>query len=127
MSVKETLANEIETQIKAMEYMEIGTDVYDKAVKGVTELLDKLNEMERMDYDYQDKYEAREKETEVKLIQMKEDKKDRIVKNSLTAISVIGGIAVTVWGTIATLNFEKEGTITSSAGRSFITRLFPKK
>lgn len=127
MNVKETLAIEIESQIKAMEDMEIGSEVYRDAIDGLNVLLSKFNDLERTEFEYQDKYEAREKETEVKLMQVKEDRKDRIVKNCLTAVSVVGGIAVTVWGTIKTLKFEEEGTITTNAGRAFVNKLFPKK
>ena len=62
-----------------------------------------------------------------KLEQIKEDKVDHIVKNSLTLFGTVAGIVLTVWGTNKTLKFEETGTITTSAGRAFIKNLFSKR
>lgn len=127
VSVKLLLAEKVVNQIDAMEKMEVGSEQHKLAVDELTKMLDKLNEMEKNDCDYWDKNAAREKETELKLKQMDEDKKDRLIKNCLTAVGTIGGLLLTIWGTKVSIDFEKEGTITTFAGRSFFNRLFPKK
>lgn len=127
MSVKTLLEKEIESQLTTLDDLNFGTDEYEKAVNGLAKLLDKYNEMEHAEMEYQDKYESREAENDLKLKQMDEDRKDRIVKNCLTAVSAVSGIGLAVWGTLKTLKFEETGTITTMAGRTWINKLFPKK
>ena len=59
--------------------------------------------------------------------QLKDDKKDRLIKNIIGAAGVVLPIAVTIWGTKVSLKFEEEGTFTTIMGRGFINKLLPKK
>lgn len=127
MNVKDLLAKRIEKLNESMEKMEPGSDEYKAAADVLAKLLDKLNDIEKTDYEYWDKQESRNKETELKLKQMREDRVDHIVKNCLTAVSVIGGLTLTVWGTLVSLDFEKTGSVTTIMGRGFINNLLPKK
>ena len=127
MSVKQLLVNEIEMELKSLEDIEFGSEEHKIANETIGKLLDRLNDMERIETESLDKKEAREAENELKVIQMAEDRKDRIIKNVLTGISVIGGLGLTIWGTNKTLKFEETGTITTNAGRAFISKLFSKK
>ena len=126
MSVKEQLTKVIEIQMEMLKDMKPGTEEYKNASDVLAKRLDKLNEMDRNDYDYWDKCETREKETELKLKQLAEDRRDHNVKNVLTGVSVVGGFALTVWGTLKSLNFEKDGTVTTLIGRGFINKLLHK-
>jgi hypothetical protein len=58
--------------------------------------------------------------------QMREDRKDRIVKNIIGAAGVVLPLVVTIWGTTVSLKFEETGTITTHSGRNFVQRLFRK-
>ena len=138
MSVKDLLMKEIESQIEALDEMEFGSDVHKAAVDDLTKLLSKLNEMEKIESERQEAINSREAETELKkqqyeaenelkAQQMEEEKKDHFIKNCLTAVSVIGGFAITVWGTYKSIKFEETGTITTIMGRGFINKLLPKK
>lgn len=115
MSVKELLRDEIERQIGSLEDLGFGSPEHSTAVSDTTKLLDKLNEMER-----------NENEHDEKIIQMHEEKIDRIVKNCLTGVSVVGGMALTVWGTYKSIKFEETGSITTIMGRGFINKLLHK-
>ena len=126
MSVKEQLTKVIEVQMEMLKDMKPGTEEYKNASDVLAKLLDKLNEMDRNDYDYWDKCETREKETELKLKQLAEDRRDHNVKNALTGVSVVGGLALTVWGTLKSLKFEENGTVTTLIGRGFINKLIHK-
>lgn len=126
MSVKEQLTKVIEVQMEMLKDMKPGTEEYKNAFDVLAKLLDKLNEMDRNDYDYWDKCETREKETELKLKQLAEDRRDHNVKNTLTGVSVVGGLALTVWGTLKSLKFEENGTVTTLIGRGFINKLLHK-
>ena len=126
MSVKEQLTKVIEVQMEMLKDMKPGTEEYKNASDVLAKLLDKLNEMDRNDYDYWDKCETREKEIELKLKQLAEDRRDHNVKNTLTGVSVVGGLALTVWGTLKSLKFEENGTVTTLIGRGFINKLLHK-
>lgn len=119
MSVKVLLEKEIEAGFEELKEMETGSEEYEKKLNSIGKLLDKYNDMDRNENDYLEK--------SAKLEQMKEDKKDHIIKNCLTGLSVVSGIVLTVWGTNKSLKFEETGTVTTMAGRAFIQKLFPKK
>lgn len=59
--------------------------------------------------------------------QMKDEQKDRLIKNILGAAGIALPLLVTVWGTKVSLKFEEEGTFTTIMGRGFIQKLLPKK
>lgn len=123
MGLKTEIREEVQNELKELRKMQLGSDEYRSTVDGVTKLADRVIEMDKLDNERQVQAEIHEKEMELKQEQMKEDKKDRIIKNCLTGVSVIGGMLVAIWGTIASINFEKEGTITTSAGRKHLNKI----
>ena len=138
MDVKDLLTQTIGNQIEALEDMEVGSDKYKTTVDGISKLMDKLNESNKNDYDYWLADEARKlekelkenqlaQETELKERQLAEERTDHIVKNGLTALSIVTGIGLTIWGTYKSFKFEETGTITTIMGRGFISNLLPKK
>lgn len=126
-TVKMQLEKEIEILFDALKDMEVGTEEHTTASTDLAKLLDKYNEMTKNDYDYWDRQETREKDHEIKTKQMEDDRKDRRVKNWLTGISIGGGFGLTIWGTLKSLKFEETGSLTTSAGREFIKKLFHLK
>lgn len=127
MSIKSLLNEEIKDQIENLSQETPGTEEHKIAVESLAKLLDKSIEMDKLDIEYQDKYECREAETELKQRQFEDERKDRRVKNILTGVSIIGGFGLTIWGTCKSLKFEEEGVVTSIVGRGFIQKLLPKK
>lgn len=123
MSLRTEFREEIRNELKELSKMEVGTETYSKTVDGVTKLADRVIEMDKLDNERQAQAENHENEMELKLAQLKEDKKDRLVKNCLTGVSIVGSMAIAVWGTIASINFEREGTFTTSAGRKHINKV----
>ena len=127
MSVKRLLNEEIVSEIENLNKVPLGSEEHKIAADALAKLLDKSIEMDKLDLEYQDKADSREAANNLKRIEIEEEKKDRRVKNVLTGVSVIGGFAVTIWGAIKSLEFEKTGTITTIMGRGFIQKLLPKK
>lgn len=136
--VKKLLTEEIGKRLESMDEIPMGSPDDKEYVENLNKLLGKLNEMEKIkldqenaikthEDDYRLKLKQMEIENELKELQMKEDRHDRLVKNGLTLLSLLVGTGVTVWGVIVSINFEKEGTITTQAGRALLNRLFPKK
>ena len=110
----ETLLHEkIKSDFETLKELEVGSGAYTATVDGVAKLMDRAIEIDKLNADQQ-----------LKQKQLDEDRVDRIVKNCLTAVSVIGGFAMTYWGAKNSWKFEETGTITSTPGRKFINNLF---
>ena len=149
MEIEKRLRSEIDAQIGYLGEMEAQTDEYKAKVDCVTKLLDRAIEMEKLAREHEDRVAAQEAEREMKekqaeaelefkreqmnaenslkIKQMEEERKDRWVKNGISVAGILLPIAVTVWGTKKSFEFEKEGTITTIMGRGFLNKLLPKK
>lgn len=125
--IKTKLHIEIEEGFDKLNEMEIGTDQHKAAVDEIAKLMDRAIELEKVENEAEDKEETRKNEKALRLKQMEDEKKDRLVKNCLTGASILSSIGVTVWGALKSWKFEETGTITSTAGRKFIGNLFSKK
>lgn len=121
------LREELQSEFEDLRDMKLGTEEHKIAADTVMKLMDRAIEIEKLENEVQDKAENREIETDLKTKQMNEDKKDRFVKNCLTAVSVVGGLGLTIWGSCKSWKFEETGTITSTAGREFMKKLFHMK
>ena len=127
MKNKSLLETEIQGQLEALGAVERGTDDYKTMVDGVTKLLDRSIEMERLEAEREEKARALKAENELKLQQMAEERKDRWFKNGIAIGGIVVPAVLAVWGTFKTLKFEETGTVTTIMGRGFINKLLPKK
>lgn len=127
MSTERLLDDVIRHDLELLRGMEAGTDQYRTTVDGVTKLMDRMLEIDKFNTEYSEKIESRETEQEIERERMEHERRDRLIKNCLTATSIVSGVLLTVWGTYKTFKFEESGTITSTAGRKFINSLFFKK
>lgn len=127
MSIETLLREEIADELEQLKKMEVGTDAYRTTVDGLTKLVDRAIEMEKIDIESQEKVDNREIENDLKLKQMEEDRKDRLVKNCIAVAGIVIPSALTIWGTLKSFKFEEEGTVTTIMGRGFINKLLPKK
>lgn len=110
------LNDEIKNVFEKMEGLTPGTEEYTEAADSLAKLMDREIELEKI-----------ESESDNKDKQMKEETKDRWVRNIIAAAGVIIPSALTIWGTKKTINFEETGTITTTAGRNFFNNLFRRK
>ena len=127
VNIETLLYDEIETEFDKLSKLEPGSEKYKVTLDGLTKLMDRAIEIEKVDIDCKDKEATRESEQLYKEQQMSEDKKDRLVKNIISAAGVVLPLIVTIWGTKVSLKFEEEGTFTTIMGRGFINKLLPKK
>lgn len=127
MSMETLLYDEIETGFEKLRGVEIGSEEYKAKVDGLTKLLDRAIEIEKVNNDCVDKAEIRKNDKLIKEQQLVDDKKDRLVKNLIGVGGVVLPILVTIWGTKVSLKFEETGTFTTIMGRGFINKLLPKK
>lgn len=125
--VENLLEVEIDDEFEKLSKMETGTEQYKTTVDGLTKLLDRAIEIEKMHDERERAEQTRKDEEKFRQQQFESERKDRWIKNGLTATGIVAPLIVTVWGTLKSLKFEEEGTITTLIGKGFINKLLPKK
>lgn len=127
MRIETLLRDEIQNEFEDLKQMELGSETYKTTVDGLTKLVDRAIEMEKMESELQERIDNRETDNDLKLKQMKDEKTNRFVTNAIAIAGIVIPSLLTVWGTMKTLKFEEEGTVTTIMGRGFINKLLPKK
>lgn len=124
---KTLLENEIERLLKELSYENVTTDEYKTTVDELVKLIDRSNEARKIQNEYEEKVRCRERDYELKLKQLNDEKKSRVIDHSINIASVLVTSLITIWGTKVSLKFEETGSITTIMGRGFINKLLPKK
>ena len=127
MEIHVMLSEEFQDEIGRLGGIEVGTEEYKVAVDGVTKLADRIIEIEKFEAECAEKERVREFEAEQKAKQLEKEAKDRKIGYWLTGIGIGVPALITIWGTLVSLDFEREGTVTTIMGRGFINKLLPKK
>lgn len=127
VNVENLLYEAIGNDFEHVNAKELGSDERKAAFNELTALLDRAIEMDKLESEREDRAETRESEQALKEQQLEEDKKDRLIKNIVSAAGVVLPILVTIWGTKVSLKFEETGSFTTIMGRGFINKLLPKK
>ena len=127
MKIETMLSDEIKKEIGELGKIPLGSEEYRTTVDGVTKLMDRAIEIEKTEAEFKEKVKNQEIDNNLKVKQMQDENKDRIVRNILTAAGIVIPAVLTIWGTSRTLKFEETGTITTFAGRNFVNNLFRKK
>ena len=99
------LLNEIATLFAKLETLEAGTEEYSKVNGELVKLIERAESMERFH------------------IEREENRKDRFIKYGIAVGSTLLEVTVLVWGAKKSWKFEETGTITSTAGRSFMGKI----
>lgn len=127
MSIKTLLEQEINDEFETLGKIEIGTKEYATTVDGLTKLVDRAIELQKFEADRNDRISHQEEEMDLKKQQAAEEKKDRRVKNWLTAAGIIIPTGTALWGTVWTWYKEVEDSNTSTAGRNMMNFLLKLK
>lgn len=127
MNIEHMMHEEIQSELEELSKIKLGSEEYKVTVDGITKLADRVIEMRKSDIEKEAKDRDREIDTNLKIQQMEEERKDRFIKNGIALVGIAIPTAVTIWGTLKSIEFEKEGTITTIMGRGFIQKLLPKK
>ena len=121
------LYDEINAEFEDLSKMALGTEEYKVTVDGLTKLMDRAIDMKKFDTEYAERIENQKMDNCLKQKQMDEERKDRWMKNGISIAGIVIPSLITIWGTVKSMEFEKEGTITTIIGRGFINKLLPKK
>ena len=127
MNIEDLLEDELDAQFTKLRTEELKPEEEKAVVETLTKLMDRKIEMDRVHNDCVDKEATRKSEQLLKQRQLEEEKKDRLIKNIISAAGIALPLLVTIWGTKVSLKFEEEGTFTTIMGRGFINKLLPKK
>ena len=120
------LHEEIQSEFEELKTLEVGSDKYKTTVDGLTKLMDRAIEIDKLNDGAEERRDARDIDAELKQEQLEADIKDRKVRNAISLAGIIIPTAVTIWGTLKSLKFEESGTLTTNAGRNFMNRIFKK-
>ena len=127
MSIKHRLSEEIEKELEDLQRMKLGSDEHRTAVDELTKLVDRYNEMEKLDEEREEKAANRLNDDEFKAAQAKRDAINKWIDHCIAIAGIVLPLVVTIWGTKASFRFEKEDSVTTIMGRGFINKLLPKK
>lgn len=116
MNFEELLEEDLVSEMEKLRTTQYDDKAYGTVSDTVSMLMDKKIELEKT-----------KNEQLFREQQLKEEKKDRLIKNIIGAAGVVLPLAVTIWGTKVSLKFEEEGTFTTIMGRGFVNKLLPKK
>ena len=116
MNIETLLNKEIKSEFECLEDLEAGSEAYKATVDGLTKLVDRAIEIDKLNIEHEEKEKL-----------AAEEKKDRLIKHCINVASIVLPVGVTIWGTLKSFKFEQEGTITTIMGRGFINKLLPKK
>ena len=132
--IKTLLNDEIQSEIEDLSQITLGSEEYKVTVDGLAKLMDRAIEMDKIEADRKERKEKlkidldkMDQDLENELMNRREERKSRMVKDTITVAGILIPTIVTIWGTKVTLDFEKEGTVTTIMGRGFINKLLPNK
>lgn len=122
MKTKDLLREEVHTRLNELKTLNIATEEYSDGVVNTCKLIDKLNEMEKVENE-KIKLDNEYASIGVENDRVQSENKDRKVKNIIAGAS----LGLTGLGMVAMFIFEERGTITTTAGRKVIDRIFRSK
>lgn len=116
MDIKKQLSGEFDARLDELGDMKLGDENYRTATECMTKVADRIIEIEKIEAD-----------AKLKEQQLKDEKRDRLIKNVIEVGKFIGGTAVTALAFVASINFEREGTFTTQGGRGALKELLKFK
>lgn len=118
MAIGNVLKEELVCRATDLQDLKLGSPEYRTAAESLGKIASAYVEVEKAKADAM----AQEEETRLKYKQHKSDTFDKIARNSIQAIAVGGGIAVTVWTFVTSLKYEEHGGYTGTATKNAVTR-----
>lgn len=123
MAIKTLSEKEVEKCFEELSGLQPGTEEHKAVLEEVTKLMDRNIEMDKLDLERTERIDFKEYEIELKERQMKEDKTNRWTRDITNWANLGIGAAMFIWGTVVSINFEREGTFTTTAGRKNVQKV----
>lgn len=128
MSIKHDLVDEFHNEIKELAKAELGSEQHVKTADTVVKLADRIIDLDKLEAESNLKIDAQNKEYELKVQQLKDDKHDRFLKNAITLGLGITSLVAYIWGYKTAMVYEDKGLIpTTEGGKNSIRQLLKLK
>ena len=121
MSVKSLLTDEICGQVNEISKLAVGTEESKTAINGAGILMDKLNDIQKLELE-QRKLDMERERLEIERERAENERRDRKIKNGITIGTAATGAMITIGMSLLAYVYEERGTISSKPGRSSIDR-----
>lgn len=116
MSIENLFDVEIADAFEVLGRLDKTSDEYKTLANVLMGLSDRRIEMEKV-----------ENEIHEKEVERKDERIHKFITYGITIGTTVLTVGVAVWGTKASFEFEKEGTITTIFGRGWVNKLLPRK
>ena len=124
--IESKLREELSLKLSKLNDLDVGTDESKAAVAEVSQLMDRDIEYRKLAHEKHEKSEARKEESRLKLIQMRDDRIDKIARHIITLVTFSGTTLAGIALAKATFTYEEKGTISSVLGRKVLSIFIPK-
>lgn len=121
--IKELMTEVIKIELEELRDDELDLDEHRVTVDGICKLSNQILEIEKAEAQSK----AESENIRLKEEDAKQSNRNQLRKDIITLSTAVGTGALIIWGTIKSLKFEEEGTVTTIIGRGFINKLLPKK
>lgn len=121
--IKELMTEVIKIELEELRDDELDLDEHRVTVDGICKLSNQILEIEKAEAQSK----AESENIRLKEEDAKQSNRNQLRKDIITLGTAVGTGALIIWGTIKSLKFEEEGTVTTIIGRGFINKLLPKK
>lgn len=116
---------ELERELDTLKTHEVGSDGHKNVSDSVTRLMDRAIELRKVDADAKAQERAQENEKNLRLAQMKDERRDRIVRYILDGAKLALSVG-TIWLlAAASFTYEEKGTLSSSIGKKVLGGIVP--
>ncbi|GHV42290.1 hypothetical protein FACS189490_10950 [Clostridia bacterium] len=125
--IKELLGEEIKEQIKDLSALQPGSIEKSDAIDDLAKLYKLRIEETKNEWEFDEKYESRKKEEELKKEELKGQAKDRYFRVGVEAVGIILPLVFYAVWMKKGFKFEETGTFTSTTFRGLFNRFRPTK
>lgn len=125
--IRELLGEEIKTEIRNLSTLEPGSKEKSTAIEDLAKLYKLRIEETKNEWDFSEKYDAREGDIQLKKDQLEEQVKDRYFRLGVEAASIILPLIFYATWMKRGFRFEETGTYTSTTFRGLFNRFKPTK
>jgi len=125
--IRNLLEEEIKAEIRDLSTLELGSKEKSTAIEDLAKLYRLRIEETRNEWDFSEKYDARENDKQLKKDQLEEQVKDRYFRLGVEAASIILPLVFYAAWMKRGFRFEETGTYTSTTFRGLFNRFKPTK
>ena len=125
--IRDLLGEEIKTEIRNLSTLEPGSKEKSTAIEDLAKLYRLRIEETRNEWDFNEKYESRNSDIQLKKDQLEEQVKDRYFRLGVEAASIILPLIFYAAWMKRGFRFEETGTYTSTTFRGLFNRFKPTK